>query len=498
MKAISTFVSYIFLIALLLVFTDAFFSGVPAYDSVSRPLYKQMGVVVDEGIVAISHADKYLWSHWLTIKQGVSRFWVSHAGPVETGQVEKYSPVVEAPATKLPAATELDPKETSVIESLRFRLYESVELRGKSIQFDPQRPFDRTYKEPLPILIRFKHVDVLVFKNPRLPVSNSGEGRLAADYRYPPLLVFCDKKGAVVATFQSLSESRLGGVFGAPVIAGAGGENLVWSTHTGGADMRFDHFLFDVSDPAKIKVYFDFVTNSASDNIHIRGHAEVLKREIPYAPEYGGRGHFLVLPKHPREQDDYRPLARLANLKFGLSFFTLGEFPNISHKGDESFVLMQMDPSRISFFPERAERFVYRAIELRDGRWHDASESAGAKAFYAAMSNFIFHELSALDGQERNWMLTSWAAYKAMLGEWGSFRETFVVKSDETAFRRSLCQLYALVEEVGTPNLEILKMHAYLKQERNEKEDVDLTECEGQRLIEFIEWEMKGRRLLGG
>jgi hypothetical protein len=153
---------------------------------------------------------------------------------------------------------------------------------------------------------------------------------------------------------------------------------------------------------------------------------------------------------------------------------------------------MQMDASRIDFTPIGYERFVYRAIELRDDVWVDASKKPAAQAWYRAMADSVFLELSSKDGAVRNWMLGSWASYKALLGVLDDAIEIIAVKHDPVAFLSQFCELVEISENVGTADFSAVRTIAYIRSLKKNKNPAR-TACDAPSAVQFFKREMQIR-----
>lgn len=275
------------------------------------------------------------------------------------------------------------------------------------------------------------------------------------------------------------------------------GENfpatLVWSLHTGGADMQFDHFLIDLSENGSVNIQSDFLKYVGDSDILRIGNVKLTRNAGDVVAEADSRGRFLTLPNRPLFQNEMNNLISDLNFKFSPSFLIEPHFPHL-HKSHEPFyVLMQMDGSRVDFTPIRAERYVYKVIQWHEGEWKDASHTPAARAFYRAVADSIFKELSVQDGEIRNWMLGSWVSYKALLGEWNEAREILVKKLDTLAARRQMCVLLDEINKLGK-NISIseLKTRYILNEARKIKKSVH-SDCDPPEFVDFVEWEVRER-----
>jgi hypothetical protein len=414
-----------------------------------------------------------------------------------TGYVSPTSELTQSAAEPSLSAHQvhpLDPAQTQGFEKLDFVKISVDYLRDSRIIYKHLVPPGSHERSPENVQVNIGEHTLYLFKNKKAcPKSVCpepiGEGQ-------SPLLVIVDKKKKIVATIQSWRETRMGGMFSLCKFSGANGnETLVWSVHTGGADLAFDHFLIELTPKGKLRMNTDFVRTIAEKHLDVRGNIEMVKSNSKILNQSDMRGLFLTLPKEQSERHRYDEVIDDSKFKQVHFMAAIPLWPKVAKNGEEEIVLMQFDGPRITFNPLWAERFVYQAIEWRDGEWKDASQLASAKAFYRAVERDLFKELSKYDGAVRNWMLGSWASYKALLGEWEEAKEIVKVKGDARTYREQLCEVFALLDRNPNGGIEAAKVISYINYQRERKIPLD-PKCVPVPYFDFLEKELEHRGFL--
>lgn len=310
------------------------------------------------------------------------------------------------------------------------------------------------------------------------------------------VLIFESQKkitGFVEVDFETQSE----GVFNlAQLRAGNFNKNLIWSIHTGGADMKIDHILINLKKQGRVDIQLSFVKSFSQKSLVRTGHVFVDARFSSLIASGGGRGRFITIPKRVLSDAEYEKIYLQMNEKFSPVNFALPSFERFHDSNEPVYVLRQHDGSRLDHTPLWAERFVYDVIEWRDGDWHAVMESPVAQAFFQAVSKMVFKDLSMESGETRNWMLGSWASYKALLGEWDEAKEIVKAKTDEAAARRQQCTLEEIVSNLTKDStLDDLKL-AYILMESRGQTKWAGPNCRPEPLVNFLNREIKSRGFL--
>ena len=383
----------------------------------------------------------------------------------------------------------LDPSQTQGFEKISFAEVKAEALRATRVVYRPLGAPGKKSNAPENIEIQLDQFNVYLMKNRKsCPVEECVDAD--AD-EMSPLLVFTDKSKKILATVQSWWPARMSGMFSLHRFNGAqGSETLLWSVHTGGADLSFDHFLFELQPRGKIRLNTDFVSTITGPLLDIRGRSEVFQSDSEMLGLSSMRGFFLSVPAELDSGGTYSDLLEDSKFKNAHYMSAIPVWQKMARKGEEELVLLQIDPPRITFSPLWAERFVYRAIEWNQNAWKDASSRPSAQAFYRAAERDVFSDLSKQDGKVRNWMLGTWASYKALLGEWADAQEVIRVKADHKAYREQVCEVSELMSRNPEGGVGAAKLLAFINYRANKRVHFD-PKCSPPSLVEFLESEFE-------
>jgi hypothetical protein len=270
--------------------------------------------------------------------------------------------------------------------------------------------------------------------------------------------------------------------------------------------MKFEHFLFQFDRRGEATLNLTFADSISEQELNCIGLVDTNqergafcgtgRRSIAPSKERGGRGRFLTLPKRILTELEYETMYQQLNEKFSPLYFAQPAFARMHNSKEPVYALLQRDGSMLDRTPLDDERFIYEVIELDEQGWQDASDKPAAQAFYRAIANSLFRELSLVSGEARNWMLGSWASYKALLGEWDEAKEIVKEKTDEAAARRQLCTLREIIANLPQGStVNDLKIAYVLRESRGQAKTAG-AKCRPAPLVEFIEDELIGRGFL--
>lgn len=396
----------------------------------------------------------------------------------ETGSVTKNSDALRAAALE------------GEIRKRKFLNLQPDLLRGAAIVYQPLLPPQSKNSNPDALSVSLKRFNIYIFSGPEAGRCNSCSEDREGLRR--PIIVVTNKKRHVIASFQSHRDTRIGPMFSLINLGQPAHETLVWSIHTGGADLAFDHYLIDLKNDGPLVFNTEFAPRFDKNEIKIRGAVAVRKDTSPILFLKGGQGQFLSIPRK------FSPDTKLANVLDEVkvkSQFLIGALPvhtKVASGGEEELVLLQMDGSYSDFGPRTEESFIYKVIERRNGTWRNASHLEAAQAFYRAVADELFVTLSQQDGVQRNWTLASWAGYKAMLGEWDDARDIVQKKSDPVAYRQRACRVLALINGYSEADVEELHTISFIQPARGSKGRSGF-ECKAKNFTDFLESEFRLR-----
>jgi hypothetical protein len=390
-----------------------------------------------------------------------------------------------------PKQPEFDLQELApLLHSIPFRTIESEALMNGVVHLNAcESP-----KNPKQAKISVENYSIYVLKSASLLQEEKPD--LCSEYHGKPVLIF-ERNEKIIGYFHINYETLTEGVFSVANIQGKKNQRtLIWSVHSGGANMKFEHYLIDIDSKNRISVNIDFNENLGEGEFDRSGNVEIKTTQFPLKGATDSRGRFLTLPKRALSDEDYKRILKNTNEKFSRNYFVNRIFERIHDENEPVYVLLQMDGSRVDFTPLSAERYVYKVIEWQGGTWRDASQTPVAQAFYRAAADSIFRELSVQDGEIRNWMLASWASYKALIDEWPEAKEIVNAKLDASAARRQMCEMISAIWALGKDgSIDNLKIRYVLNESRGKAKEAP-PDCEGGQFIEFLENELKHRGFL--
>lgn len=390
-----------------------------------------------------------------------------------------------------PKQPEFDLQELApLLHSIPFRKTESEALMNGAVHLNAcESP-----KNPKQAKISVENYSIYVLKSASLLQEEKPD--LCSEYHGKPVLIF-ERNEKIIGYFHINYETLTEGVFSVANIQGKKNQRtLIWSVHSGGANMKFEHYLIDIDSKNRISVNIDFNENLGEGEFDRSGNVEIKTTQFPLKGATDSRGRFLTLPKRALSDEDYKRILKNTNEKFSRNYFVNRIFERIHDENEPVYVLLQMDGSRVDFTPLSAERYVYKVIEWQGGTWRDASQTPVAQAFYRAAADSIFRELSVQDGEIRNWMLASWASYKALIDEWPEAKEIVNAKLDASAARRQMCEMISAIWALGKDgSIDNLKIRYVLNESRGKAKEAP-PDCEGGQFIEFLENELKLRGFL--
>lgn len=388
----------------------------------------------------------------------------------------------------------LDHSQTQGFEAIQFVVMNPEILRESKIIYRPLVLPGARNKSPENIRVSLEHYNLFLLKNRKsCPVSICSE---SISNEQSPLIVFTDKSGKILATIQSWWQTRMGGMFSLYRFSGAqGNETLLWSVHTGGADLSFDHFRIELNPSGKLRINTDFVRTIGEEHLDVRGQIDIFRSNSEILDLSEMRGSFLSLPQELVPERSFADLIEDSKFKNAAYMSAIPVWSKMAKSGEAELVLMQIDAPRITFNPLWAERFIYKAIEWSGSSWNDASHRPAAQAFYRAAEKDLFRELSRYDGAVRNWMLGTWASYKALLGEWDEAKEVLRVKADTKAYKEQICEVSALLSKNPEGGIYAAKMLSFIEFQAKRKIPRD-PRCEPPALVDFLEKEMLSRGMI--
>lgn len=399
-------------------------------------------------------------------------------------------PFVETGDQVLP----LDPAQTQGFEKLEYAELDVNVLRENKIVYKPQLPPTTKKQFSENVHVKLDHYNLYLLTNKKNCPKKICQEPMSREQS--PLIVLTDKRNKIVATIQSWWQTKLGGMFSLYKFSGQQGvETLLWSVHTGGANLAFDHFLIELNPSGKIGLNKDFVRSIGHEHLDVRGNIVNFTSKSEILDYSEMRGMFLSLPKVIAPESSFADLLEDSKFKDTLFMSEIPVWPKMAKAGDEEIVLMQIDAPYITFNPLRHERFIYKAVEFKNGKWQDASHLPSAQAFYRQAQADLFKEFSKHDGAIRNWMMSSWAGYKAMLGEWNDAQDIIRVKVDTNAYRKQLCEVFALLDRNPSGGVDAAKILSFINFQANRKIPID-PKCEVPSLISYLEREMTFRGFL--
>jgi hypothetical protein len=388
----------------------------------------------------------------------------------------------------------LDPAQTQDFEKLEYLELNANVLRENKIVYKPQLPPNTKSQSSENVLVKLEHFNLYLLTNKKDCPKKICQEPMTREQS--PLIVLTDKKNKIVATIQSWWQTQMGGMFSLFKFSREqGAETLLWSVHTGGADLAFDHFLIELNPSGTIRLNKDFVRSIGHEHLDVRGKIVNFTSKSEILDHSGMRGMFLSLPKEIAPERSFMDLIEDSKFKDTIFMSAIPVWPKMAKAGDEEIVLMQIDAPYITFNPLWHERFIYKAVEFKNGKWEDASHLKSAQAFYRQAEADLFKEFSQYDGATRNWMMSSWAAYKAMLGEWNDAQDIIRVKVDTKAFREQMCEVFALLDRNPSGGVDAAKIMSYINFQANRKIPID-PKCEVPSLNSYLEKEMTFRGLL--
>jgi len=401
------------------------------------------------------------------------------------------SNAAELKQPRQPKQPEFDLQDPApLLQSIPFRKIESEALMNGAVHLNAcESP-----KKPKQAKIKLEHYSIYVLKSARLLGEKNPD--LCSEHHGKPVLIF-ERNEKIIGYFHTNYETLTEGVLSvANIQEKKNQKTLIWSVHSGGADMKFQHYLIDIDSKNRISINLDFNESGWEGKFDRSGNVEIKTTQFSLKGVSDSRGRFLTLPKRVLSDDEYEKIIKTTNEKFSRNYFVHRIFERIHDKNEPVYVLLQMDGSRVDFTPLTAERYVYRVIEWQRGTWRDASQTPVAQAFYRAAANSIFRELSVQDGEIRNWMLASWASYKALMNEWPEAKEMVNAKLDASAARRQMCEMISAIWALGKDaSIDDLKLRYVLNESRGKAKEAP-PDCEGGQFIEFLENELKHRGFL--